>query len=328
MISTGGVAGFFNGIVFSRTNPLIGIAHSDPPTTGGLPFVLKTTNGGNNWFNQTAITSSTGVAGSVFCIDSMLYGWGSSGTATPRFVLTTDGGVTWNIKDIGFTANDYVSGVAFRSDRLIGIAAGSSLLPNISRSVNGGANWTVTNTLLPVTSVDFTRMKWVYGTNVCYLTSQVGASGCVGKSTNSGANWSVMSTSGVTNMFNFDLINVSGVVYAYAITATGIVIRLQETVSGIQFLGTGVPSNYILNQNYPNPFNPTTKISFSLFKSGFTTLKVYDMLGEEVATLVNENLKAGSYGVDFNCAGLSGGVYFYKLVSGSFSGTKKLIYLK
>jgi hypothetical protein len=88
------------------------------------------------------------------------------------------------------------------------------------------------------------------------------------------------------------------------------------------------PVNYSLSQNYPNPFNPTTKISYALPKSGLVTLKVYDILGKEVATLVNEVKNVGSYTVDFSGSNLSSGVYFYKLSVGDFSSIKKMTLIK
>jgi hypothetical protein len=88
------------------------------------------------------------------------------------------------------------------------------------------------------------------------------------------------------------------------------------------------PTEFALSQNFPNPFNPTTKIDFKLKQSGLTTLKVYDMLGREVETLVNGELQAGSYQVDFDGRGLASGVYFYRLNSGSFVETKKMMVTK
>ena len=96
------------------------------------------------------------------------------------------------------------------------------------------------------------------------------------------------------------------------------------------------PLKYLLEQNYPNPFNSTTTISYSIKTSGQVQLKVYDMLGTEVASLVNENQEAGNYSVTFNAAelprrsgsALTSGIYFYTLTSGNFMETKKLILLK
>ncbi|HSP87840.1 MAG TPA: T9SS type A sorting domain-containing protein, partial [Ignavibacteriaceae bacterium] len=85
---------------------------------------------------------------------------------------------------------------------------------------------------------------------------------------------------------------------------------------------------FTLEQNYPNPFNPSTKINFSLINSEYVTLKVYDILGKEIASLVNEEKPAGSYGVEFNAAEVSSGIYFYKLQAENFIDVKKMMLIK
>ncbi|MDR3626279.1 MAG: DUF4434 domain-containing protein [Ignavibacteriaceae bacterium] len=89
-----------------------------------------------------------------------------------------------------------------------------------------------------------------------------------------------------------------------------------------------VPKEYALMQNYPNPFNPSTVIRYQIAKEGNVTLKIYNMLGKEVKTLVNEKREAGSYSIDLNASTLPSGVYFYRIISGSYSDTKKMILLK
>lgn len=89
-----------------------------------------------------------------------------------------------------------------------------------------------------------------------------------------------------------------------------------------------VPGVYSLGQNYPNPFNPETKIDFTVPKNGFVSIKVYNIAGKEVASVVNQSLAKGSYTVDFSAASLSSGVYFYRMESGSFSASRKMIVLK
>jgi len=86
--------------------------------------------------------------------------------------------------------------------------------------------------------------------------------------------------------------------------------------------------SYSIQQNYPNPFNPSTKIGFSMPKSGFVKLNIYDETGKEVSNLVNDDLQAGNYNITFNASGLSSGVYFYTLKTGDFSETKKMILAK
>ncbi len=89
-----------------------------------------------------------------------------------------------------------------------------------------------------------------------------------------------------------------------------------------------VPKEFTLLQNYPNPFNPTTKIRWQSPISSHQTLKIYDLLGREVATLVNEFKPAGSYEINFDASNLSSGVYYYQLRAGDFIEIKKMIYLK
>lgn len=86
--------------------------------------------------------------------------------------------------------------------------------------------------------------------------------------------------------------------------------------------------SYNLSQNYPNPFNPTTKIDFTIPNNEFVSIKVFDVLGKEVATLVNKKMDKGSYSVSFNASKLTSGVYFYKIVSGNFSSVKRMMLVK
>jgi len=88
------------------------------------------------------------------------------------------------------------------------------------------------------------------------------------------------------------------------------------------------PLNFQLNQNYPNPFNPSTVISWQLAVRSFVTLKIYDVLGNEVAVLVNEEKPAGNYKIDFKGNNLASGIYFYTLRAGSFVQSRKMILLK
>ena len=88
------------------------------------------------------------------------------------------------------------------------------------------------------------------------------------------------------------------------------------------------PVNYYLEQNYPNPFNPSTTIKWQMPRAGLVTLKVYDVLGREVKTLVNKELNAGKHEAVFDASRFSSGVYFYQLKAGEFIGTKKIILLK
>lgn len=134
----------------------------------------------------------------------------------------------------------------------------------------------------------------------------------------------------------------SEVVAKYYITAVDVTSKVSDPSNEVEAIILGSPpdkissdppssekpTEYSLMQNYPNPFNPATTISYSIPKNGLVTIKVYDILGKEIAALVNENQEAGNYSVEFNASNLPSGIYFYTLTSGNFTATKKLILLK
>ncbi|MGB5289083.1 MAG: T9SS type A sorting domain-containing protein [Ignavibacteriaceae bacterium] len=106
------------------------------------------------------------------------------------------------------------------------------------------------------------------------------------------------------------------------------IMGLKDFVTDVENDIETLPTAYALDQNFPNPFNPATKINFSVPVEGFVSLDVYNSIGQRVATLVNETKTAGTYEVNFNAANLSSGIYFYKLTSGNFTETKKMILMK
>ncbi len=106
-------------------------------------------------------------------------------------------------------------------------------------------------------------------------------------------------------------------------------ICLLSGITGVSnLISSVIPDNFSLSQNYPNPFNPTTKINFSIPKQGLVTMKIYDVLGKEVMTLVNEQKSAGSYEVEFNASNFSSGIYFLRMESGEFKDLKRMMLIK
>jgi hypothetical protein len=103
---------------------------------------------------------------------------------------------------------------------------------------------------------------------------------------------------------------------------------LCATTVGVEGQGNEIPQSYSLSQNYPNPFNPMTNIRFAIPNSGLVKLVVYDMMGREVKTLVNQSMGAGNYTVDFDASDLSSGVYVYTIKAGDFTDTKKMVLVK
>ncbi|MGH7454082.1 MAG: T9SS type A sorting domain-containing protein, partial [bacterium] len=103
--------------------------------------------------------------------------------------------------------------------------------------------------------------------------------------------------------------------------------KFRIVITSVQAREEG-PSEFRLSQNYPNPFNPVTGVQFSVVSNQWVSLKVYDVLGNEVATLVNEKKPAGFYRVSFDAKGLVSGVYFYRLQAGNFAATRKLLLVR
>lgn len=138
------------------------------------------------------------------------------------------------------------------------------------------------------------------------------------------------SASKISDLISIDTLNGTGTV----IGPTGFTLVSALVMKGAVVVGVKentlnqIPVDYTLKQNYPNPFNATTKISYSLPKSSKVSLKVYDIIGNEILTLVNETKEAGVYDVVFNETNLTSGVYLYKITAGDFIATKKMILLK
>ena len=112
---------------------------------------------------------------------------------------------------------------------------------------------------------------------------------------------------------------------AYGIDDVRLIIETETSVEGEV---SEIPQKFELAQNYPNPFNPSTTISYSIAKEGNVSLKIFDVLGQEVASIVNEFQKVGNYKVSFNATQLATGIYFYRIQSGSFTNVKKMMLIK
>jgi len=110
--------------------------------------------------------------------------------------------------------------------------------------------------------------------------------------------------------------------------AFGMMGTINVNPNGIVNQNGEVPANYQLYQNYPNPFNPSTQIKFDLPVSGFTKITIYDLIGNELVNLVNQNLQAGKYSVNWDAANFPSGVYLYKISSGNYAATRKMMLIK
>lgn len=121
----------------------------------------------------------------------------------------------------------------------------------------------------------------------------------------------------------FCLFTISSADVGFGISNVGTI----SSITGIEDENTR-PAGYCLNQNYPNPFNPSTEISFSLAKSSFVIMEIYNSLGQKVVVLINNKMNSGSYKVKFNASNLSSGIYYYKIQAGEFQSVRKMLLLE
>ncbi len=277
----------------------------------GHDAIFHSTDAGAKWKQQYKDSADySSYLGKGFFIDR-LHGWVSD-----RYIVhnTTDGGNTWNAQGIG---GSWISSVFFL-DTLRGWAVGDEGF--IGKTVDGGKDWLgsyVGPYLRQYTSVFFadTSNGWA-----------AISSGGIIHTTDGGNSWIIQrsDTSGYPVINSLYILNKNN---GWAV-GNGIV--LHTTNGGVTAIDnpSPQPSAFRLFQNYPNPFNPTTIIQYAIGNRQYVTLKIYDMLGREVASLVNANKQSGNYSISFNASNLASGVYFYKLTAGSFISIKKMLLVK
>lgn len=299
--------GFINAFYFKDANN--GIMQGD--ATGGRWSLWRTTNGGVNWDSTGMNIPSTeaGWTGSLQGIGDVVW----FGTNSTKVYKSTNFGTTWTSSPTTGEANGYS---IWFNDANNGYVGGTTM----QKTTNGGTNWAAhtvpgTGTIQALTGWKTTNTYFMGRANIVYST------------TNNGTNWNtVFTAAGTSQIWNFT-VSRTGSPYVYGCRANGTIVKYGGSATGISPVTT-IADSYSLSQNYPNPFNPSTSIKFALPTAGFTSLKVYNMLGKEVATLVSSNLSAGTYSFDFNASNLSSGVYFYKLEAGNFSEVKKMSLIK
>ncbi|MCU0343309.1 MAG: YCF48-related protein [Ignavibacterium sp.] len=283
---------------------------------------LKTNDGGNNWFPFNG-------AGIFYFVDSnngwSYYGSGMNGSEPPFNILrTTNGGTDWTEQFSDNTPGSF-NGMHFTDVNHGWIVGGNG---KVLKTGNGGANWDfVLNT--GVNTSEKSKAVFFLDLNNGWISSKDGFGyGTTHHTTDGGASWKTQATplndpQGGNSIFSIHFINSQT---GWLTGDYGRIAKYTGTTS--VEMGEVLPNDFSLSQNYPNPFNPSTSIQYAIASRQFVTLKVYDVLGNEVTTLVNEEKPAGSYQVEFNASYLTSGIYFYKLTTGSFSETKKMMLLK
>ncbi len=298
--------GFINAIkMYSPTN---GIATGD--VLAGVWLILGTTDGGSTW---TVLSSPTATGdGRNNCLQVL----------SPNVWFGTGQGTIWKSTNLGVNWTSYtttsltgqVLGVHYNS-ATIGLGSGATMV----KSTDGGLTYAA------LTASGTGNISGIQGNGNDFWYTRGSA---IFRSTDNGGTWTQVHTpTAVQNDISL-VLDGSGCMTGWSCGASGTICKMVGVPVGINDPSGNIPSNYSLSQNYPNPFNPTTSISFALPVAGNVELKVYDMLGKEVASLVSGSYTAGTHSVPFDASALASGVYVYKLTAGDFTDSKKMVLIK
>jgi photosystem II stability/assembly factor-like uncharacterized protein len=225
--------------------------------------------------------------------------------------LSTDNGANWNLTTL---TDQTVYSLVINGNRIFAGTIGNA----IYYSDDNGLTWTPT--FVPGQSI---YSLAVSGNNIFAGTYQFG----INVSSNNGTNWASINEGLLSGISVYSICIFNNYIYI-GTSGLGVWRRPLSEVTNVQTITNDVPQQFSLSQNFPNPFNPSTSIHFSVPSSEFVTLKVFDVLGDEVATLINEEKPEGTYEAVFNAANLTSGIYFYELKAGEFIQTKKMILMK
>lgn len=342
------------------TNPRLGWAISTDQTSFSRSYILKTTNGGNVW-DVIPYPDTTIILSAIYFLDSLN---GYMGGFDGVILKTTNAGVNWNRMPVDSSGYSHFHILHFNFlNSRFGAACGGVMDFGgvLWITTNYGFNWhTVTVAPEPIYDVKYldsvralaTGGDFEYGASFVKTYSgwsnwdynalfYFGVGQAIAMRTNSeiwvplafSFSWAVSLDTGNTwqLVVQHDSAAIYDAVFAdsnhgWAVGYNGKIYRFNTDIIGIK--NNNIVSSYSLGQNYPNPFNPSTKIIYEMPSPGFVKLSIYDVLGREVAVLINENQQSGKHEAVWNASAYSSGIYFYKLSSGNYSETKKMVLLK
>lgn len=292
----------------------------------GPNYLLTTTNAGVNW-QRTSPGS-----GYLWCISFKDANTGFGSCLSSYFYRTTNSGLNW----IWYQSiPDYLISCVTFIDANTGFLTGGNELTldsvgHIYKTVNGGDNWNLvyTDHRGEINGARFVNSSTGFAVGTLDPTALNQIPSRILKSTNIGSNWFI------DTLFN-QIYGLASLYFTdpntgYVVGGNGVILKTTTggNLMGIVPIGKEIPREFSLAQNFPNPFNPLTTIKFDIPKESNITITVFDILGKEVETLVNENVKAGEYKVSWDAGRYASGVYFYRLEAGEFITTKKMVVIK
>ncbi len=302
--------GFINSVQMG--NSFAGFMMGDP--VGGRWSLWGTTTGGLTWdsasFYLPAAGSEAGWNNSFFFDASSGVWFGTNNTRVYKSLTL----VNWITQPTTGQLNSYA---IWFNNPLIGFTGGTALLI----TTNAGNNWISPPAALPGNA----NLSGITGFGTQWIVTRQATA--IYLSSNNGASWTTIYTAPGTGIFRHIAKNRADNLTYFGVRSDGGISKGTLLV-GIEPISNTIPDKFELKQNYPNPFNPNTQIEFSIPKTGYVNLVIYDALGREVNSLINNELKAGNYRINFNASDLSSGTYYCKLISGEFVQTKKMLMIK
>ena len=345
-------------IAVNPTNPDIAYIAVFDGVTDSQQGIYKTTDGGTIW---NVANTGMGTVKNILTIiinplnQNVLYCGTSFGVTSqmgpPHIYKTVDGAATWTDMSNGIpnlpTDNKPVRCLSISTADTAVLIAGLFLntdsLSGMYLTTNGGSLWTRRHSGLPNAVGSLIRSCLIRPGSTTEFYAGMGNATNLGigvyRTTDAGNSWGdfnggTLSNTTTIRALNFRTVTDStlyaGGAHPTITTGQG-VFEYTWILTGIGNTNVNSPKEFLLKQNYPNPFNPSTKINYEIPTTGFVSLRVYDVLGNEIATLVNEKQNAGEYNIDFNAGqygNVSSGVYFYKLTVGEFTETKTMLLVK
>jgi len=301
-----------------------GMAMGDAPSNDKPALFLKTTNGGVDWISQNDTSLIGLVSGDIWrrvdFVDINTGYFFSSGESPQKLYKTSNSGKNWDV------INDTIYCAVMKSyDE--NIFLGEDTDGTIYRTLDGGQNWESENWnfLSWALDIEFTPGNpsnvWC-GSFALSFSSDTGKTWVKEFDNQDGIIYDIVFTDENTGWFFSGGGGTLSNIYRTTNGGHGGIVSVDDNESNLLI------DNYILEQNYPNPFNPTTTIKYQIPELSFVTLKVYDVLGNEITTLVNEDKPVGTYEFEFSSTGLPSGIYFYQLQAGRFVETKKMVLMK
>jgi photosystem II stability/assembly factor-like uncharacterized protein len=315
------VAGILRSVFFIDANTGYAAGSKSFPY---IPFICKTTNGGANWSEISPTIAGAQELNEQYWFNA------STGWLCGYDVLlyTTNGGANFTnlYSNIPPSGNGHISllAIQFVNQQTGWIGAANLERNNVYKTTNGGANWFFQNN--PISQGGMNQINDVkfINENLGWAVHGTPSGGAIMYTTNGGVNWAIEEQS--VNWF--DCLETYSDRKAWCGSSGGKVWYTTPDIPVAITHNHETAVEFALEQNYPNPFNPATNIKFQIPKTGFVKLIVYDIIGSEIAKLVNEQLSSGIYEVEWDAIKYPSGVYYYKIDAGEFTETKKMILVK